>query len=203
MLKIFGIFIFTFLILSVKSFQLECEFKFIFYTCLSENFTKTSLDNLEGHGVNSVIGNHLENWNNTFVHRIIIRGSKWNFFPKNLTNFFPNVEVLHIENTKIKFLNSDDLKPFIKLTSLTITGNKIEKISSDLFKYTQNLKDLDLDENQIKIIESGTFNGLKKLNFFYIQNNPCTKDTKEIQTHAQNRNDVIQLIAKVEEKCRG
>lgn len=191
----------TFLISNVKSFQLECEFKFIYYTCESENFTKKLNEN--DTNITEVIGKQFEDWNNYFVHRFILKGSNWNFFPQNILNFFPNVEVLHIENTKIKILTSDDFKPFIKLTSLTISGNKIEKISSNLFKYNQNLKDLDLNENQIKIIENGAFDGLKKLNFFYIQNNPCTREEKILQPFGRNRNDVIRLILMLEEKCRG
>lgn len=199
MLRNFCILIFAFLILRVKTFHLECEFKFVFYTCLSENFTQLSSD--DSKAVTSVIGDHFEDWNNTFVHRIALRGSNWHFFPQNLIKFFPNVQVLHIQNTKVKFLTSDDLKPFTKLTSLTISGNKIEKIPSDLFKHTKNLIDLNLDENQIKLLESESLNELKMLNFFYIRNNPCTR--KALQPFARNRNDVIRLIEKLEEKCRG
>lgn len=201
MTKIQIIFIAFFLILGVKSFEIECEFKYVYYTCVTENFTRTSKDDFT---ITSVIGKHHDDWDNSYVHRFALKGLKWNFFPKNILDVFPNVNVLHIEDTNINSITSNDLKPFERLTSVTISGNKIEKITSDLFKHTPNLKDLDLDGNQIKIIESGAFDGLKKLNFFYIRDNPCTKEIPSwSQAFARNRNDVTRLIPKLEEACKG
>jgi hypothetical protein len=122
------------------------------------------------------------------------------FFPKNLTNFFKNLEIVQIHNSNIKTITKDDLKQFNgKLKALQLQGNEIEVIESSLFDDNKNLEMFWVYNNKIKLVEEGAFNGLANLNCLLFSLNPCTdyKDDAE-----DSLSMVLAVIRSVERKCK-
>lgn len=122
---------------------------------------------------------------------------KFNCFPKNLENIFPNLVNLEIENGNISTLERSDLKPFgdkLALFYVHTSGN-IDVIPADLFKDTINLEAIQLNGNNIKHVGRGAFDNLEKLEILMFGENFCHSDT------GVNRTESLQIITEIYSNC--
>lgn len=120
----------------------------------------------------------------------------FNFFPKNLQQFFKNIDKLAIVDNDLVAITKHDLQPFgSQLKKLWICVNKIEVITADLFDFTTNLDRINLDLNEIQHVEIGAFDKLKNLPMLHFLNNPCHSG------FAGDRDAVLILIKEIESKC--
>lgn len=146
--------------------------------------------------VTSVNGTHLSGKTDDDVKYFHSNGKKTNFFPRQLGNFFKNLNKTFISHTDIKSLTKDDLQ-FLggDLKTFAIYYTLIEWLEADVFEYTPNLETIYLHSNKIKYVERGTFDQLKQLSNVVFNNNPC------IDVYAGDRSAVLKLIPQIEEKC--
>lgn len=121
------------------------------------------------------------------------------FFPRGVTKFLRNVEVVWITQAGLEEVTKEDLRQFgRKLKDLYLHSNKIEKIDADLFDFNPNLEVIELRSNKIKQIAVEAFNSLKKLKTLSLDDNPCTDDD---DWGFYERPKVLELIKGVETKC--
>lgn len=149
--------------------------------------------------ITGVRGYHLSEKTNDDVKYFLSANKKVNFFPRNLTNFFKNIETVYIHNTDIKEITKSDLEPFgNNLINLWIhNSNELALIESDLFFYNRNLVEIYLSTNKIKHVQNGAFNGLEKLTRFEIHENPCTT-----VADTSTKSPIITIIRNIEANCK-
>lgn len=203
-----------------KGIELECRFrtdeiqdisgmkhKFkIFYLIHSKNLDEYTCDvqneNLitskDDRTITSIVGQNKKGFTDSDVLRFTSIHKTVNYFPKDITKFYKNIQIVEIYSGDLKEITKDDLKPFGEnLKVLTLLYNHIEVIESNLFQFNPNLKDVNLGNNRIRHIESGGLNGLQKLDnklisevffnrkAFEFERNPCkqldTVDETEIK----------------------
>lgn len=123
-----------------------------------------------------------------------------NFFPKHITNFFPNIEYVHFSHGNITAVTKDDLSQFnSKLKRLFLNYNKIEVIEADLLADQKDLEVFYINNNNLRHVEGKAFEGLKNLKTFYAFNNPCTAKDDHVK---EDRDEALKIIEDVEKKCK-
>lgn len=168
------------------------------YTCIATNDDLvTSRDDRE---VTKVNGQHLNGKTENDVKFFQTLVTEVNYFPKGITKFFNNLDVIEIKNGNLIEITKEDLEEFgSKLRMLWFGGNKLKNIKADLFEFNENLEKIGFDSNEIEKIDAKSFDGLKNLQSLFLRWNSCTND----EDFAENdREKVLNLIKKVEEKCK-
>lgn len=163
------------------------------YFCFARNLTIISRDDRT---VMEISGVHEIGKSNVDVNAISISEKVVNFFPLQLSNFFPNLEIIYFLKNTLSEILSSDLEQFGgKLVRFVFSGNDIEVLQANLFKFNPNIEVIFLDHNNIKHIEDGAFAGMPKLERLYLNNNPCINDgtfDKSLEV----------LISEAEFKCK-
>lgn len=167
---------------NVLTFNLECEFRSNFNNkkiCFVESKNNSNIT-APYQIITSVNGQPASN----FVNQ---------YFPKGIDNFFPDLEEIHIYNSKLKTIKNHDLKTFRKLEKLILQGNEIESLDNDLFEHYLRLQIFNFHGNyKIKSVEKTFWIILKILRQFTFllvvaltktlnQNHKMTKLKPELQ----------------------
>jgi hypothetical protein len=125
---------------------------------------------------------------------------KVNYFPRGLTKFFKNLEIVYIYNGNLQEVSKNDLKEFGEnLKKLLLDHNEIRVIEGDLFEFSPNLNDIDLRSNKIVHIDLEAFDKLDELKSLHMEKNSCTSDDKKV---VYGRSEVLELIRDVEKSCK-
>lgn len=146
--------------------------------------------------ITGITGSHKIGKSNADVKFLHSNAKIINFFPKNIENFFKNLETIWINNAKMQEISGEDLKVFTKLKRFSLGYNEIEVLSSDVFKFNGNLEWIDVESNRIKHVETGALSSLKSLKEMYFHGNACHFGG------AGNRNSTILLVNEIERKCK-
>jgi hypothetical protein len=120
-----------------------------------------------------------------------------NFFPTNLTNFYPNLKAIWISYSNVSSLCSRDLRQLTQLRFLYIHSGGITHMSAGLFANNKHLEYFGIRANPIHHVDVGTFSSLENLHTLYFVENSCFtgnvfNDTKLI----------CGLVEQLERKCR-
>lgn len=168
-----------------------------FYICQVNAIKITTSDATENQGnVTNITGIHLEGKSNTDVIVFTSVRKKFEKFPRNLPQFFPNIDKIQISTSNIRTLTRDDLEAFGgKLKELYFVYNALEVIEGDLFEGTPNLEVVELSGNKITRVDPGAFSRLQKLSSLHFSFNPC------YSSYANDRKAVIELVGKIVEAC--
>lgn len=83
--------------------------------------------------------------------------------PGSLSERFPNLEVLKVDNNQIDTLSMNDLNGLGNLRKLTFTNNILDTLEDGLFQKLVNLKQLVISSNQLSYISKDAFKGLSRL----------------------------------------
>lgn len=113
-------------------------------------------------------------------------------FPKELSDFFPNLEYMEIQYCKMKTITKEDLKGFTKLRKLKLDFNEISYLPGNLFEFTPNVEQLSFFHNKITKIGAEIFDKLEKLSKVDLRNN--LKINYKFQKEWQNLNGLKLLI---------
>ncbi|KAG5667548.1 hypothetical protein PVAND_015527 [Polypedilum vanderplanki] len=198
----FGLFLFTIVIfiLSSKSFELRCTYNMAnyyigtFYECKDLDYKiKTQKDA----ALTSVSGKHSRQLTNEKVNAIWFAGYPMNFFPSNLTNFYPYIKAIWISYSNLSSLCSYDMEKLTQLKLLYIHSGKIAHLSSDLFANNKELEYIGIRANPIHHIDFGTFSNLKNLHTLFFVDNSCFSGNVYY-----NKNLIDDIVKKVENKCQ-
>lgn len=199
-MKIFLVFLIaTFLNFEkVESIQFECEYAVNLlseYYCEAKELEITSRDDRT---ITEISGNHEDGKFNEDVKYFSCEEQTVNFFPLQLSIFFPNLERVEIKNSNLLEVQSSDLRQFRgNLDEIWLDNNQLEVLEANLFKFNPNLNEIHLNNNKIKHIEDGAFNGLKKLQSLFLRGNPCVDNFVW-----GNKTELLSFIPEVERKCK-
>ncbi|KAL7050842.1 hypothetical protein ACKWTF_004243 [Chironomus riparius] len=79
-------------------------------------------------------------------------------FPFDLNTVFPNLEVIRLWKSNVKFVDNMDLRNLVNLKIFDLEDNNIEVLQSDLFINNIKLKEIYLQKNKLKFIAARVFN---------------------------------------------
>lgn len=101
-------------------------------------------------------------------------GNFFESFPRNLGKFFKNLSSISIHNSKIYFIEKEDLESIgDKLINLDLVGNGIQVLDYDLFHHNPNIQKISFKNQPLKYVGRGAFENLKKLNELILSKNTC------------------------------
>lgn len=189
--------IFITFIVKVNSFTVLCTFymneKFG-YTCHVQFIRVTTKCNRY---VTSMGGTHVPGKVNDEVVFYNIVDQMVFFFPVGVMNYFRKLKIIQIHTSRLKEVNSEDLKPFPMLTNFWIPCNEVEYLPGDLFIYNPLLEYVAVQENKIMHIDHSTFIVLKNLVWLSVRQNPCYSG----ETFG-NRQALLDLVRNVDAECK-
>lgn len=161
------------------------------YMCDVKNFSVTNDDDI----VSEVTGTHEDGMAKHNVKLLKIEQQQLPFMPRNLHNFFPNLEGLIIDTSKLKVITKNDLNSFPKLKLLFIGHNKIDNLPGDLFEGNPDIEWLVYIDNYTKHIAGNLLQQVPRLQFANFQRNTC------INRKAVNADEIALLKTEIENKC--
>jgi Leucine-rich repeat (LRR) protein len=147
--------------------------------------------------VTSANGNHKPSMSHADVQGFRSIGATINFMPRGLNDIFPNLIVITINNAGMKELHQSDLKHFPRLRVLSLYDNAITIVEQNLFKFNRELEYINFNSNKIRQIHPTVFDHLNKLSMLWLNFNVC------VDHGTSGRSDVVNLISKVKQECRG
>lgn len=149
------------------------------------------LDFGDGSAVVGVTQNHLPGKTDNDVTAITFYSQPLKFVPQNIHVFFKNMRLIHINNTTLSAITSNDLKPFPKLEAIGCDRNLIKTIDGDLFIHNPLLLHINLRNNYLTNIGPNIFTHLQLLRELYFGGNLCI--IEEAKTFAEVRQISLQL----------
>lgn len=168
----------------------------------NENYTCNIRDlSVENHASNiiNVVGDHLIEFTNENVTVLSIVNQTMKSVPKNIADFFMNLEEITIVRSKLQWLKRKDFRGLDNLRKLVIRNNNIV-MRYDTFQPIPQLEHLDLSYNKIKLLLPGVFTVLTQLKYLDLSHNRIAELKAEVFPplteieEAYFNNNVIQFI---------
>lgn len=163
------------------------------YRCKSRNQGDiiTEQNNRE---ITKIAGEHDDSKTNFNVKGVLIVNSNVFYFPRGLSNVFPNLEGISIWSSNLKEITQEDLKDLTNLRYIKLDDNQIQILGEKLFQNNPKLELFSAMRNQISHIDSNIFNNfVNKLSFLYLSDNIC-----EFEDAYNNKEKVNQIIKKIQ-----
>jgi Leucine rich repeat len=183
--------------LSIDSLILECDYSvrsnwriFNVYTCTGKVLLVG-----DPQVITEVSTNHLNSNNNNYVRSLLIENQSLRLIPKNISNFFPNLESLNINRCGIEKIEREDLSDFPNLLQLHLNPNRISEIGNNLFEGNSRLKFITFSGNPIKHVAQNVFDDLKELEYLDIEAGTCVSQI------TRNRDQVLSFMFKLAVNC--
>lgn len=185
------------LVIKADAFDMHCDFSADYWPYKAGKICETaSLEIISPNQVvTSINGKVGSFYDNQKVEKLHINSRGLQFMPKGLDKFFPDLEAIWIENSELRTIEQDDLKPFSSLKDLYMVNNKIDKLDSDLFQFNPELRAIQFNANKIKFIGRNILSPLPRLDQADFSNNDC------INKFAYEKKEFPELIAEMETKC--
>lgn len=153
----------------------------------------------------NITGDHEINFTNSNVQGLYIDHVDCNYFPTNVKDFFPNLELLQISFSKMNFIVEGNFIGLPELKFVRINTNvQIYILPENIFKGAENIQDLKMYSNYIRKIHENAFRGLKMLENLELSKNllsviePNTfKDLVSLRTLHLSENSIVELSSKL------
>jgi hypothetical protein len=145
--------------------------------------------------VTGVSTNHLPGYDNTKVLGFYVVDKPVGFLPRNISNFFPNIEGLGLYRMGITELKREDLEPFPKLKAIDLNGNKIEEVSNNLFAGNPLVHSIAFYRNPVRHVSQGVFDHLKDLFSLTFYESTC------FNAYVANKTQIPDFILKLTVNC--
>lgn len=157
-----------------------------------------SIQNPETAEITQITGNHLANRTNANVEAFrIFQGL--HFFPKNLTDLFPNLVYIEFTECPLMSISAADLAPWPNLRVLIANKNKIETLDGDLFKHSSNLTWIAFYGNPIQKIGANLLSYSSEWKYADFRKVSCVDTLAE---SAQQINDLkVQILRQCPGEC--
>ncbi|CAO1373388.1 unnamed protein product [Diamesa hyperborea] len=127
-----------------------------------------------------------------------------NYFPANVKEFFPHLELLQISHSLMNFIEKGNFNGLQELKFVRIISNKISNIPENTFMGAENIIDLKMYSNQIRTIDENAFRGLAKLENLEISKNYISsielntfKDLVSLKYLHLSENKIVELPSKL------
>lgn len=118
--------------------------------------------------VTEVSQRHVPGLTNNDVKRIFMNNQVMTFIPRNISNFFPNIESIEVFNVGLTELTREALNGFPKLRQMNLNPNNIQIVSNDVFEGNPVLEKLALSGNPIRSVAHNVFDHLTKLDLVHM-----------------------------------
>lgn len=128
------------------------------YTCKVKNFAVTTDDVT----VTEVSQNHWSGKSNSHVEVFYVESLIFNYLPKNIEQFFPNLKGIAILRSTFKTIRREDIAPFQQLWFFYIGANEITEVEGNLFESNPDITYLSFSSNPIVSIGFNLLEPLKK-----------------------------------------
>lgn len=197
-MKILLIFLAT--LLSANAIIFNCAFSEVFSTTLrffSYSCFNPILSNTNGsYRVTAVNGIHFGGRTNEDVKGLyLLFNYHLPIFPRDIENFFPNLNLLIINTTTITTLDGTELVPFNNLELFAFHRLNLERVPGSLFRTTPKMARILLSNNNIKHVDDDLFDGLEYLEIVDFRSNYC------IDHRADNKTEISLLIETLKANC--
>lgn len=185
---------------SSKSLVLDCTYSVRhsgwtipnIYTCEAKLVHVTDKRN-----VTDVSRNHLFNRCNSGVLCLLLMNQNVRLIPRNIGEFFANLESLRIKVSEVEQVSRDDFRNMPRLKELDLTTNHIKELSRDLLLGNPLLQSLGLDNNPMEHLNSQVFENLHHLRQLHIYVPYCMT----VGVYANNRKQTEELISQIARNC--
>lgn len=184
----------------ISAINIECQF-LIFsedsdvllgknFNITEQNTSVTTINNLSARMFGPI-----------FVEQFSIEDQIVNFMPKGLENFFPELEMLVVQNSKLKSIKKIDLQIFADLEYLNLKHNNLKALDGDLFEGNRNLMIIDFSGNRLMFIGNQLLVPLKNIKHAYFSDNNCIDDFATIGSVLIETRDISILQNELKENC--
>lgn len=163
-----------------------------FYACQA---TASTLATINNRNVTGLSGTSKAGKMPSDVQSLIIRDRTCQYFPRQLEKFMPNLEMVVIERSGLKEIQSNDLKPLKKLRFLYLSSNNLEILEDHLFEENSRLEIVNIDSNSIHAIGFSILKPLTSLKEISFLNNRCINES------ASNSTAIAKLKKSIVVKC--
>ncbi|KAG5670232.1 hypothetical protein PVAND_000509 [Polypedilum vanderplanki] len=184
-----------------KSFTVNCNFRMqsltvigSVYECLTTNIPLTS-----GEVITNVTGTHLSGMSSSNVTAVYIQGNyTLTFFPRNFSNFFPNIKAMTVYYTAIETLYGDEFDEFPLFEYIWWNLSPLSTISSRLFENNPKMVQIDFDRNQLERVGYNLFTqfNVTQLRRLCFHTNPCINSAT-----ATTQANIINVISTLRQNC--
>lgn len=185
---------------SFESVKIICEFKYKTWPIIGHSYTCQVLQlniTQPNQSITKVSGIHQTRLTFNHVRSLDIQGQTCDFFPHRIKNFFQNLELLHVQNSKLKEITQADLKPLIKLRVLHLGANQLVTLENNLFAFNSELVRIDFKNQKLKLIGYNILEGLHKLAIADFESSGC------VNFYAQHgRREVEKLKREIRINCQ-
>ncbi|CRL03191.1 CLUMA_CG016588, isoform A [Clunio marinus] len=113
--------------------------------------------------VSNVSHNHIGERNNSDVLGIFIDSQILGFLPRNIDEFFPNLESLAFRSTAIESLHPSELRVFPNLMQIDFFFNAISQLDFHFFQDNLKLRAISFSSNPLNHVGHGVFDVLDEL----------------------------------------
>lgn len=139
------------------------------YGCEPEVIIAGNLTNLL-----AVTGRHIGWRSNNDIKMLDVRNEKeMNQIPKDISTFFPVIQVIFWTKGSLTRLTSNDLEQFPHLSVLSLSGNKIVSLAENVFSHNSGVHEMFLANNQLEYVESDLFSSINHLKRADFSSNSC------------------------------
>lgn len=137
--------------------EIDCRFALtgwennsILYTCevTAASITEPHTD------IANFKGRHILGKSNIDVKAISFKHTQVKYFPRRISDFFPNLIALQIENCGLTSISRRDLNELQNLNDVSIFDNDLVELPNDLFKNFDKLTMISLDGNKLEFLSS-------------------------------------------------
>lgn len=105
------------------------------------------------------------------VYALRVKDVEWNFIPRNISIFFPNLKVLQIIVASLKNITKPEFEGLENLRELNLWNNSLQEFGVDTFDDLKLLKILYLSKNMLKFIYENSFANLHNLKVVHLYDN--------------------------------
>lgn len=183
---------------NVISISVVCSFNNVQTVGYSCDVASIQIVSKSERNVTWISGSHQAGKGNGNVQSLRINTKIMNYLPRNIEEFFPNLEAIQVWHTNLVEVTVDDFKPFgEKLIRVHFDHVEVAVVEADLFKFNPNLEFISFYFSKVRHVDNGAFANLNRLTTLYFESNPC------INANAVNdRTGVLSLINRVEVYCK-
>lgn len=154
-------------IYEVKTWTVESNH---LYTCRG---TIISMENPRV--ITSVSGTHLRGRADSDVMGIVIAENRiLDTVPRNLENFFANIEAFQWSHGNLSSIDASVFEPFRNMIFIHLGYNQLVTLESDLFQQNRNLREIRFGRNILQHVGHNLLSGLPNLILADFSGNTCT-----------------------------
>lgn len=122
---------------------------------------------------------------------LVIIDTNLEVFPRNVEEFFQNLESLSISSSQITKISKEDLQNYPKLKVLLLFGNKIKHVYNNAFANNPGLKGISLNANPVRNVAANVLDHLSDL--IYLGFNTACMPLCSLRRKQSNSSNRIEL----------